>query len=97
MQDFNDIDRERDLYRNRVVTLEGGQKLFIRQDDQYNFWSIHNEKGKVAEALTGRFTNFETALRTVQQYAENILKKPVVEVIRGFNIRTDGHNNILTN
>lgn len=92
---FDDLDAERDLTKNREVIFADGAKMFIRQDDQYGFWHIHNSKGKVAEALSGSYTNFNQALIALQNYSENVTKKVIKEVNRGFGIKTDGNSTLL--
>ncbi len=95
MQDFDDIDKERDLAKNREVILDDGQKMFIRQDDQYSFWTIHNAKGKVSEDLSGSYTSFNEALRAVRLYADKKLKKTIKEVNHGYGVVSNGQQQLI--
>jgi hypothetical protein len=95
MIDTDNIDSEKDLYKNRTVVLENGTKMYIRQDEQYGFWAIHNAKGKVADTLSGKYTDFNSALTKLNQYANEVIKNPIREVHRGFGIITDGNHNLI--
>ena len=95
MNNFNDLDAERNISKNREVIFEDGSKMFIRQEEQYGFWEIKNSKGRVAEKLSGSYTTFDQALNALNLYASNDLKKPVKEVNRGFGIVTDKNNQLI--
>lgn len=95
LNNFQDIEAQRDISKNREVFLEDGSKMFIRQEDQHGFWEIKNSKGRVANKLSGAYTTFEQALRALTLYAANDLKKPIKEVNRGFGIVTNGDGKLV--
>lgn len=83
--DIYDVDRERDLSKNRVVKLEDGTKVIIRMTDPYGYWSIHYEKGRIPEDLKGSFTDFNMAVQKVKTYFQS-KGKAVDTVSKGFGI-----------
>lgn len=96
MIDFDNIDSERDLARNRVVILDNGSKMFIRQaDDGYGFWTIHAEKGKVAEMLSGSYTSFDSALLALKNYLSKKADRAISEVHQGFGIKLNGQGQLI--
>jgi hypothetical protein len=94
MYDFNDIDKQRDLAKNRPVTLEDGTKLFVRQKESnpWGLWTIHPEKGKAPKMLDGQFTTFNDAYKAIIAWSNTKFNKKPVEVDRGFGVKTKGDN-----
>lgn len=96
MIDFDNIDSHRDLAKNRVVILDNGSKMFIKRDeDGYSFWTIHAEKGKVAETLSGQYTSFDAALLALKNYLSKKADRAISEVHQGFGIKTDGQGKLI--
>lgn len=96
MIDFDNIDAHRDLAKNRVVILDNGSKMFIRQaDDGYSFWTIHAEKGKVADVISGSYTSFDAALLALKNYLSKKADRAIQEVHQGFGIKTDGQGQLI--
>ena len=96
MIEFDNIDSQRDLAKNRMVLLDNGSKMFIRQaDDGYNFWTIHAEKGKVAEAISGNYTSFDSALLALRNYLSKKADRAISEVHQGFGIKTNGQGQLI--
>jgi hypothetical protein len=96
MNNFDNLDADRDLAKNREVYLEDGSKMYIRQNDQYGFWNIVNGKGRVADVLSGSYTTFDQALNALNNYATNTLKKPIKEVNRGYGIVTNKNGQLVS-
>lgn len=65
MQEF---DPNRDLSKQRTLTLEGGNAVNITSRDPYGFWYISWERGQLPETLRGAYTSFTEAERAVLVY-----------------------------
>lgn len=62
------IDYKKDLSSERSVSLDNGNKLFIRKYDPYGFWRISYEHGQLPQKLLGQYTIFELALEDAKKY-----------------------------
>ena len=91
-----DVNVERDLSKNRRVTLDNGQVWFIRQkaDCPYGFWTVHAEKGKIPKELgSQKFTGPSLAERAIKEYLNKWTFKKVEKVEKGFGVVTDIEGN----
>lgn len=54
----------------RTIKLPDGNKLNIKRNDPYGFWTIHFHAGQVPEHLRGQYTSIDIARREVDLYLE---------------------------
>lgn len=87
--EIQDMDKEKDLAKNRPVTLDDGSVVYIRQKDPYGYWSIHYKKGRPPQVISGSYTSFELAFNALKSYLSlAALPKKVAKVEKGFGIQT---------
>lgn len=67
MQDFEVQDHLDSL---RTINLTNGNKINLKRNDPYGFWSVHYERGQVPAQLQGLYTESEIALQAVKAYIE---------------------------
>lgn len=65
MQDFNE---NKDLLRVRSINLAGGNKINVKREDPFGFWTISWERGQLPDYLKGQYTSFEEARKAVEAY-----------------------------
>lgn len=72
MQDFTEIEGDKDLGNKRSLTLENGNKIYFERKDPYGFWYIHYDKGQMPEKLRGAYTSYDRAKLAVDSYLANL-------------------------
>lgn len=83
--DYNlNLDKQRDLSRNRVITLDNGSKVIIRCKDPYGHWYITYDRSQPPAHLQGSYTTFDEAFKALENYIRVETSKKVVEVDKGF-------------
>lgn len=72
MEDFNLDEASKDLGRHRTLALEEKNgvknKIHFKQSDPYGFWTVNFDKGTMPEELTGQYTTYEYAEKSVRAY-----------------------------
>lgn len=94
MLEFDNLDKERDLSKNRVVTMDNGSKAFIRSKDPFGFWTIHFEKGPVPAVLSGQYTAYTYAEAALKNYLELQDKRKIETIEKGYGVVTDGNGKL---
>ena len=69
---------EKDLSNVRVIELNNGNKINIKRNDPYGFWTVHYEKGQIPKALMGNFTSYELARKQVMSHLGHNRKRSEV-------------------
>ena len=57
-----------DVTSTREILLDNGNKLLLRRQDPYGFFSFSLSRGNLPEWMLGSFTNLRDAEKAVQQY-----------------------------
>ena len=68
MQVFDDFTGDNDITNVREITLDNGNKLFLRRQDPYGFITFGLERGQLPEWMRGHYTSWKEAQKAVQQY-----------------------------
>lgn len=65
------LDPERDIPNRRVIFLGNGREIKLERRDPYGFVHIVWDAGRVPEALSGTYTDFDQARKALELYVSN--------------------------
>lgn len=72
--DFDNHASDRDLDTNRVIVVNSGERVTVRKDNQYGFWTLHLEKGQLPARYRGKYTSYSDAKKDLVIYLQSKLK-----------------------
>jgi hypothetical protein len=65
-----DFDPSRDQPNQREYTV-GNNKLRLRRQDPYGFWTVSYERGAAPDVLSGQYTSVSEAEKAIQSYLDS--------------------------